>query len=266
MRHSPTVCKRSVSVAIYMIFGDISGSVTTDGFKDWIHVDSFQWGVGRGVTSPHGSEDTREGSEPSVSEVVVTKRMEKASPKLWQDAVGGDFSAKVTIKFTSTTKDKVESYLECAAGESVTQLREGELEVQRAGCEDQRQAGNCRLGSDPAEENMRRPYRSQVTRMNQLGKAQKGSSMAPFRALEPRPHRGVRLGVGRLPLVRPQKLRLLIGDVFAGHGGVCSGQLRTSPFRHSSRSRRRIPHPGTASTRGPAILFVATRPSKTWGW
>jgi len=99
-------------VAIYMKFGDISGSVTTDGFKDWIQVGSFQWGVGRGVTSPHGSEDTREGSEPSVSEVVVTKRMEKASPKLWQDAVGGDFSAKVTIKFTSTTKDKVESYLE----------------------------------------------------------------------------------------------------------------------------------------------------------
>ena len=99
-------------MAIYMKFGDISGSVTTDGFKDWIQVNSFQWGVGRGVTSPHGSEDTREGSEPSVSEVVVTKRMEKASPKLWQDAVGGDFSAKVTIQFTSTTKDKVESYLE----------------------------------------------------------------------------------------------------------------------------------------------------------
>ena len=99
-------------MAIYMKFGDISGSVTTDGFKDWIQVNSFQWGVGRGVTSPHGSEDTREGSEPSVSEVVVTKRMEKASPKLWQDAVGGDFSSSVTIKFTSTTKDKVESYLE----------------------------------------------------------------------------------------------------------------------------------------------------------
>ena len=99
-------------MAIYLKYGDIAGGVTTDGFKDWIQLGSFQWGVGRGVTLPHGSEDTREGSEPSISEVVVTKRMEKASPKLWQDAVGGDFSAKVTIKFTSTTKDKVESYLE----------------------------------------------------------------------------------------------------------------------------------------------------------
>jgi len=95
-----------------MKFGSITGGVTTDGFKDWIQLGSFQWGVGRAVNTPHGSEDTREGSEPSVSEVVVTKRMEKASPKLWQDAVGGDFSTTVNVVFTSTTKDKVEKYLE----------------------------------------------------------------------------------------------------------------------------------------------------------
>jgi type VI secretion system secreted protein Hcp len=99
-------------VAIYMKFGSIDGNVTTSGFEKWIQVNSFQWGVGRSVSLPHGSEDTREGSEPSISEVVVTKRMEKASPNLWQDATGGDFSATVTIKFTTTTKDKVESYLE----------------------------------------------------------------------------------------------------------------------------------------------------------
>ena len=99
-------------MAIYMKFGDIKGSVTTDGFKDWIELGSFQWGVGRSVNSTSGSSDTREGSEPSVSEIVVTKRMDKASPKLWQDAVGGDFSKDVTISMTTTTKDKVETFVE----------------------------------------------------------------------------------------------------------------------------------------------------------
>ena len=57
--------------------------------------------------------DTREGSEPSISEVVVTKRMDKASPKLWQDAVGGDFSKDVTIWFTTTTaRTRWRSFLE----------------------------------------------------------------------------------------------------------------------------------------------------------
>jgi type VI secretion system secreted protein Hcp len=95
-----------------MKYGAITGSTTTTGFKDWIELDSFQWGVGRSVNAPSKGSDTREGSEPSVSEVVVTKRMDKASPKLWQDAVGGDFSTDVTISMTTTTKDKVETYLQ----------------------------------------------------------------------------------------------------------------------------------------------------------
>ena len=99
-------------MAIYMKFGDIKGSVTTDGFKDWIELGKFQWGVGRSVNSSSKGSDTREGSEPSVSEVVVSKRMDKASPKLWQDAVGGDFSKDVTISMTTTTMDKVETFVE----------------------------------------------------------------------------------------------------------------------------------------------------------
>jgi type VI secretion system secreted protein Hcp len=99
-------------VAIYLKYGSVNGSVTTDGFKNWIELGSFQWGVGRSVNSPTGSSDTREGSEPSISEIVVTKRMDKSSPQLWQDACGGDFSKDVTIAMTTTTKDKVETFVE----------------------------------------------------------------------------------------------------------------------------------------------------------
>ena len=99
-------------MAIYMKYGSIQGSVTTSGYANWIELSSFQWGVGRSVSSPAKGEDTREGSEPSVSEIVVTKRMDKASPQIWQDGVAGDFSNTVTISMTTTTKDKVESFLE----------------------------------------------------------------------------------------------------------------------------------------------------------
>jgi type VI secretion system secreted protein Hcp len=98
-------------VAIYMKYGSIQGSVTTDGYKNWVELNSFQWGVGRSVNSPAKGDDTREGSEPSVSEIVVTKRMDKASPQIWQDSVAGDFSNMVTIVMTTTTKDKVETFL-----------------------------------------------------------------------------------------------------------------------------------------------------------
>ena len=99
-------------MAIYMKFGSIDGDVTTDGFKNWIELSSFQWGVGRGIGSAAGGLKNREGSEPSISEATVTKRMDKSSPKLFQDAVGGDLDAKVKITFTTTAKDKVEKFLE----------------------------------------------------------------------------------------------------------------------------------------------------------
>jgi type VI secretion system secreted protein Hcp len=98
-------------MAIYMQWKAIDGAVTTKGFEKWIEVDSFQFGVGRAIGTAARGAATREASEPSISEVVISKRLDKASTKLFQDATGGDLSATVTFKFTTTTKDKVETYL-----------------------------------------------------------------------------------------------------------------------------------------------------------
>lgn len=98
-------------MAIYMKFGSIDGPITTKGFEKWIELQSFQWGVGRGIGSAARSDTGRESSEPSISEITVTKVMDIASNKLFQDATGGDLSADVTLKFTATTKDTVTTFL-----------------------------------------------------------------------------------------------------------------------------------------------------------
>ena len=97
-------------MAIYMKFGAVAGQVTTDGFKDWIELHSHQFGVGRGVSSGAGGAQ-RESSNPSISEISVTKLYDLASAKLYQDAIAGSFDTKVTIKFTATTKNKVDTFL-----------------------------------------------------------------------------------------------------------------------------------------------------------
>ncbi len=97
-------------MAIYMKFGDINGDVTTDGFKNWIELNSFQFGVSRGVSSGAGGA-TRESSAPSISEIVVSKYLDASSPKLYQDSLAGAFDSKVEIKMTTTTKSKVETFL-----------------------------------------------------------------------------------------------------------------------------------------------------------
>jgi len=93
-----------------MKFGSIPGDVTTEGYKDWIELNSFQYGVGRSVSSGAGG-NTRESSAPNVSEIVVTKHFDKASAKLYQDSVAGTFDTKVEIKMNTTTKQKTETFL-----------------------------------------------------------------------------------------------------------------------------------------------------------
>ncbi len=97
-------------MAIYMKFGSIAGRVTTDGFKEWIELSSFQLGVGRAVGTGAGGQQ-REGSHPNISEVTVTKVFDEASPKLYQDALAGAFDTKVDLKFTTTTKNKIDTFL-----------------------------------------------------------------------------------------------------------------------------------------------------------
>ncbi len=98
-------------MAIFMKFGAVKGDVTSDGFKEWTELNSFQWGVGRGIASPVGRGTNREGSSASVSEITVSKQMDPASPDLFLDAVAGEMNTKVTISFTRTTKGKTETYL-----------------------------------------------------------------------------------------------------------------------------------------------------------
>jgi type VI secretion system secreted protein Hcp len=93
-----------------MKYADFNGPVTTDGYKQWIELTSFQFGVSRGVSSGAGGA-TRESSAPSISEIVITKPHDVASSKLFQDSVAGNFDSKVEIKLTTTVKQKVETFL-----------------------------------------------------------------------------------------------------------------------------------------------------------
>jgi type VI secretion system secreted protein Hcp len=95
---------------IYVKYAAINGDVTAEGHKQWIEVNSFQWGVGRGISSPTGGSADRESSAPSVSEVVVTKPTDIASTNLLHEALQGE-GVEVTIDFCKTDKGNLQVYL-----------------------------------------------------------------------------------------------------------------------------------------------------------
>ena len=97
---------------IYMKYGDIKGDVTAEGHKGadgWVEVNSFQFGIGRGISSATGGSTDRESSAPSVSEIVVTKPMDKSSFRWVEESLHGE-GVEVEIDFCKTDKDKLEVY------------------------------------------------------------------------------------------------------------------------------------------------------------
>jgi len=93
-----------------MCYDGIPGDVDAEGHEKWIELSSFQFGVGRGITSATGKGGDREASAPSMSEIVVTKVTDGSSCKLFQASLFGE-GKDVKIDFCKTDKDKLEPYL-----------------------------------------------------------------------------------------------------------------------------------------------------------
>jgi len=97
-----TAAKEFDIMAIFLKYGALKGEVTQETHKEWIEVNSLQWGVGRGIGSGVGGGSLREATAPSVSEVTISKIMDISSPLLLKEAIGGK---AVTVKIELTQTD-----------------------------------------------------------------------------------------------------------------------------------------------------------------
>ena len=79
----------------------INGDCIVDAHDKWITVDTLQMGVGRAISSSGVGKD-RDTSNPSFSEVVITKSTDIASADLFMQATCGKSLGKAEIHFIQT--------------------------------------------------------------------------------------------------------------------------------------------------------------------
>jgi type VI secretion system secreted protein Hcp len=91
--------------------GAIPGDVTADGWVGWIELNSFQFGVGRGIASPTGGSADRESSAPSVAEITITKDQDSSTGPLVTEALQGE-GVTVIIDFVKTSQGQLVKYME----------------------------------------------------------------------------------------------------------------------------------------------------------
>ncbi len=79
----------------------INGDSVVDSHDKWITIDSMQMGVGRSISASGGGAD-RETSNPSFSEITLTKSTDVASADLFMQSVCGMSLGKAELHFLQT--------------------------------------------------------------------------------------------------------------------------------------------------------------------
>lgn len=97
---------------ILLQFEGIKGNATAKGYKDHLQAESFQFGVGRGISMEPGNLANRESTRPSLSEVVISHKCDSSATELFNQSVAGFKGKKVTIKFVQTGGEKLEEFMQ----------------------------------------------------------------------------------------------------------------------------------------------------------
>lgn len=92
-------------MAVFVNIPGIKGGATEKNHKDWIKVESLQFGVGRSLNNPLGAATSREAGQPNVSEIHVTKPMDNSSIELFGWSVSKFDAKQIKIDIVSTGRD-----------------------------------------------------------------------------------------------------------------------------------------------------------------
>jgi type VI secretion system secreted protein Hcp len=100
-------------MAIYLKYGNVDGDATQTGFEKWINCNTFSWplGIKRYIDTLTGKGRNREGRQPDVADIIITKELDSATGPLLKAIVSGEGAEKCKIAFVSTS-DPGETYLE----------------------------------------------------------------------------------------------------------------------------------------------------------
>jgi type VI secretion system secreted protein Hcp len=92
---------------VFIKMDNITGEVTTKGYEGYIKLESFEWALGRTISSPTGSGGSREVSSPSFSDLTLSKTVDSSSAAIFLNAVGNSPIPTVTLVLADTTTNVV---------------------------------------------------------------------------------------------------------------------------------------------------------------
>jgi type VI secretion system secreted protein Hcp len=90
-------------MAIFVKFGSVKGDATHEKHKEWIPVESMNWSVARSMSTKTGFGTDREASQPTLTDVTITKDMDGSSISLFKEACTGSEGQTCQIHVVKTS-------------------------------------------------------------------------------------------------------------------------------------------------------------------
>ncbi len=97
---------------MYMLMPRIAGSITANGYQQWIPLYSLNCGVGRKIETIPGRVSDRIHSDTLGTEMEIIKPIDQSSPLLFSEACGGPAIPEVKIDMCHSSTDGLIMYLQ----------------------------------------------------------------------------------------------------------------------------------------------------------
>lgn len=88
-------------MSVFMHYEGIRGESSDHNHTDWIDIRKLEWGVKRKITSATSTTDDRESSNPEITDLILLRKMDSATPALFLESCCG-IGKDVIIHMTKT--------------------------------------------------------------------------------------------------------------------------------------------------------------------
>lgn len=88
-------------MSIFMNYDGITGESSDSNHQGWMDIDELQWGVTRRITAASSTQNDRESATAEISDLVVSRHMDSATPSLFIESCCGN-GKDVVIHLTKT--------------------------------------------------------------------------------------------------------------------------------------------------------------------
>ena len=88
-------------MSLFMQIAGIKGESADSNHKDWMDIQTMNWGVSRQITSSSSTNNDRESSNAVISDLHITRHMDSSTPSVFIEASCGK-GKDITIHMTKT--------------------------------------------------------------------------------------------------------------------------------------------------------------------